>query len=111
MTSVPVLDASTTIQEASAAMLEDRVEAAIVVDGKRLRGLVTARDVADGLARGDVGSTLVTEITHRDPLVVSEQDALAEAHVRMRAADAALAVVIGDDGRPVGLLPDDGVAV
>jgi hypothetical protein len=29
----------------------------------------------------------------------------------MRAADAALAVVIGDDGRPVGVLADDGAAV
>jgi hypothetical protein len=28
----------------------------------------------------------------------------------MRAADAAPAVVIGDDGRPVGVLPDDGSA-
>jgi hypothetical protein len=29
----------------------------------------------------------------------------------MRAADAALAVVIGDDGRPAGVLPEDGSAV
>ena len=111
MTSVPILDASTTIQDASAAMLDARVEAAIVSDRPRLRGLVTARDVAEGLADRDVGSTPVADIARWDPLVVGEQDALAEAHERMRAADAAIAVVIGDDGRPVGVLPDDGSAV
>jgi len=36
MTSVPILDASTTIQDASAAMLDDHVKAAVAVDGTTL---------------------------------------------------------------------------
>jgi CBS domain-containing protein len=111
MITVPIVDASTTIQDASAAMLDDHVEAAIVVDVPRLRGLVTAPDVAGGLSQRDVGSTLVAEIASWDPVIVGEQDALAEARERMRAADVALAVVVGDDDRPVGLLPDDERAV
>ena len=107
MTSVPILDTSTTIKDASAAMLDDHVEAAIVSDGPKLRGLVTARDVADALGDRDVGSTLVADIARWDPLVVQRREPLAEAHERMRAADVPLAVVIGDDGRPVGVLPDD----
>ena len=58
MTSVPILDASTTIQDAAAAMLDCRVEAAVIVDGEKLRGLLTASDVAAALAEGrDAGST------------------------------------------------------
>jgi CBS domain-containing protein len=111
MTSVPVLDASTTIQDASAAMLDKHVETAIVIDGRKLRGLVTARDIADGLGDRDVGSSLVLDIAHPDPLVVDHQDVLAEAHEEMRAADAVLAVVTDDDGRPVGVLGDHGATV
>ena len=111
MITVPIVDASTTIQDASGAMLDHHVEAAIVVDGPRLRGLVTAPDVAGGLSQRDVGSTLVAEIASWDPVIVGEQDALVEARERMRAADVSLAVVVGDDDRPVGLLPDHEPAV
>jgi predicted transcriptional regulator len=111
MITVPIVDASTTIQDASAAMLDDHVEAAIVVDGPRIRGVVTARDVAESLADRDVGSSLVADIARWDPLLVKQEQALADAHERMRAANVALAVVIGGDRRAVGVLPDDGTAV
>jgi CBS domain-containing protein len=112
MTSVPILEASTTIQDASAAMLDDHVEAAVIVDGARLRGLVTASDVATALAEGrDAGSTPVASVCSCDPALVERDEPLAEARHGMRAADHALGVVIGDEGRPVGLLADDAAAL
>ena len=107
MTSVPILDASTTIQDASAAMLDSHVEAAIVIDGKKLRGLLTASDIADALATGrDTNSTPIAIVTSPDPALVEAGEPLVYAHERMRAAQQPLAVVIGDDRRPVGLLAD-----
>jgi CBS domain-containing protein len=112
MISVPILDVSTTIQDASAAMLDDHVEAAVVVEATKLRGLLTAGDVARALAEGrDAGSTPIAIVASPDPALVELREPLAEAHGRMRAADRSLAVVIGDDGRPVGLLADDGAVV
>lgn len=107
MTSVPTLDGSTTIQDASAAMLDEHVEAVIVVQGGGLHGLVTAGDVAGALADRDVASTPVADIAHGDPLVVAQHEPLAQARDRMRIAGVALAVVIDDDRRPVGVLPGD----
>jgi CBS domain-containing protein len=111
MTPVPILDASMTIQDASAAMLDDRVEAAVVVEGKKLRGLLTASDVADALAAGrDAGSTPIASVANRDPRLVDAEEPLADAHQRMRAAGDSIAVVV-DGGRPVGVLADHGAAV
>lgn len=112
MTSVPILEASTTIRDASAAMLDAQVEAAVVVDGTKLRGLLTASEVAAALAEGcDVEATPVGAAARLDPPVVEADEPLAEAHQRMRAADELVAVVLADAGRPLGVLADDGAAV
>ncbi len=111
MVSVPVLDAWTTIQDASAAMLDDHVQAAVAIDGTTLRGLVTASDVADALAEGhDASCTPIAAVANPDPTRVEMPETLADAHQRMCAAEASLAVVI-DEGRPVGVLTGDGAAV
>jgi CBS domain-containing protein len=112
MKSVPILEASTTIQDASAAMLDDHLEAAVIVDSARLRGLVTASDVATALAEGrDASSTPVASVCSSDPALVDSDEPLAAARQRMRAADHAFGVVIADEGRPVGLLADDAAAL
>jgi CBS domain-containing protein len=112
MTSVPILDASTTIQDAAAAMLDARVEAAVILDCGELRGLLTASDVAAALAEGrDAGSTPVATVSSPDPPLAEAKEPLAEARRRMRAAQNSLAVVIGEDGHPVGLLADDGAVL
>src|SRR2546425_9604662 len=99
MTSVPILDAATTIQDAAAAMLDDRVEAAVVViDGAKRCGLLTAGDVADALAQGrDASSTPIATVSSPEPLRVETQELLVDAHERMRAAGEPLAVVLADD--------------
>jgi CBS domain-containing protein len=98
---------STTIQQASAAMLDRHVEAAIVVDGKNVRGLISADDVARALAEGhDATSTPVGAIAPPDPPLVDVDEPLAEVHQRMRAAQCPLVVVVGHDGQAMGVLAD-----
>jgi CBS domain-containing protein len=98
---------STTIQQASAAMLDRHVEAAIVVDGTDVRGLISADDVARALAEGrDATSTPVEAIAPPDPPLVNLDEALAEVHQRMRAARRPLVVVVDHDGQAVGVLAD-----
>ena len=101
------VEASTTIQDASATMLDGRSGAAIVVENGDLRGLVSAADVAQALADGlDPTSTPVRAILGAAPLRARDDEALAEVHQRMRAEQRPMAVVVGRDGRPVGLLSD-----
>lgn len=107
MTPPVVVEPSATIQEASAAMLDGSTEAAIVVDERKVRGLLTARHVARALADGrDPGQTPVSAIVERDPPLVRDDAALAEVRLRMRAEHRALAVVVGRDGEPLGFLAD-----
>jgi CBS domain-containing protein len=102
-----IVERSATIQNASATMLDGRSEAAIVVEGGKVRGLVSAADVARALAEGlDPRETPVRAIAATDPPRARSDEALADVHQRMRAKQHPLAVVVGHDGRPVGLLAD-----
>lgn len=101
------VEASTTIQDASAAMLDGGSGAAIVVENGELRGLISAADVAQALADDlDPTSTSVGSIAGSDPPRARSDEALADVHQRMRAQQRPLAVVVGRDGRPLGLLAD-----
>src|SRR5215207_6567955 len=101
------VEVSTTIQDASATMLDGRSGAAIVVEHGKLRGLVSAADVARALADGlDPTATPVAAILGTAPARARGDEALAEVHQRMRAEQRPLAVVVGRDGRPLGLLAD-----
>jgi CBS domain-containing protein len=108
MTAPPVVvEPSTTIQAASARMLDAGAHAAVVVDDGRVCGLATADGIATALAeRYDATETLIGVIAERDPPVVRAQELLVEAHERMRAERRTVVPVIGDEGRPVGLLGD-----
>jgi CBS domain-containing protein len=107
MTKPVIVELSATIQNASATMLDGRSEAAIVVKGGKVCGLVSAEDVARALAASlDPTETPVGAIAGTDPPLARSDEALADVHQRMRAEEHPLAVVIGPDGRPVGLLAD-----
>jgi CBS domain-containing protein len=106
-----IVEASATIQDASATMLDGRSGAAIVLENGELRGLVSAADVARALAEGrDPTNTPVGAILGAAPPRARDDEALAEVHQRMRAQQRPLAVVVGRDGRPVGLLADHDAA-
>jgi CBS domain-containing protein len=104
----PVSIASTTtLQEAAAAMLDADAQAAVIVDGGRARGVLTADDVARALAEGrDPSETPVATIAESEPPLVREKDALAEAHRLMRVSQHRVVAVVGPRGEPVGLLVD-----
>jgi CBS domain-containing protein len=103
---------STTIQEASAAMLDRHVESAVLLDGTAIEGLLSAEDVARALAEGrDATSTPVHAVAAPDPLVVDVDEPLAEVHQRMRAAQRPLAVVVDRGGQPLGILADHEAAL
>ena len=69
---------TTTIQEASAAMLDRHAEAVIVVEGTTVRGLVAAADVVRALAEGrDATSTPVAAVARADAPLVRASEPLA----------------------------------
>jgi CBS domain-containing protein len=103
------LEPATTLQEASARMLDAAVHAAVVVDKGKVRGLLTAERLSAALAEGyDPAETLVGAVAEADPPLVAAEELLIDAHLRMRAQDRTLVPVVADDGRPVGILEDAG---
>jgi CBS domain-containing protein len=107
MTKPVIVELSATIQNASATMLDGRSEAAIVVEGGKVCGLISAEDVARALAESlDPTQAPVGAIAGTDPPLARSDEALADVHQRMRAEEQPLVVVIGPDGQPVGLLAD-----
>ncbi|HEX3873228.1 MAG TPA: CBS domain-containing protein [Solirubrobacteraceae bacterium] len=97
-----------TLQEASAAMLDAGVLAAVVVDGGQPVGLVSAETIAGAMAAGlDVTAGRAEAAADRGAVVVRADDLLLDAHERMHRAGRESAAVVGDDGRLVGLLVDD----
>jgi predicted transcriptional regulator len=96
-----------TVQDASAAMLDARAQAAVVVDRGRVCGLATADNISDALSEGlDAAETRVDSIAERDPPVVRHDDLLAEVHQRMRAQGRSVLPVVDRDHAPLGLLVD-----
>jgi CBS domain-containing protein len=102
-----VMEPETTVQAASAAMLDAGVHAALIVERAKVCGLVTADDIARALAEGyDAAETLVGVICDRDVALVEPDEPLADAHERMRADGRRVAAVAGRRGEPLGLLED-----
>ena len=107
-----VVDAATTIQAASARMLDAGMHAAVVVDGGRVRGVVTVDSVARALAHGlEATETPVRAIAEADAPLARPDEPLAEAHVWMRAQGRALVAVVAASGEAVGLLEDHEASV
>ena len=102
-----VVAATTSIQDASSAMLERHAQAAIVARDGRVCGLLTADDVARGLADGlDAAATPVEAIAEPDPPSARPQEPLAEVHERMRLEPRTTLPVVARAGEPVGILFD-----
>lgn len=100
-----VVEPATTLQETSARMLDAAMQVAVVVDGGRVCGMVTADRVAEALGQGyDPTETLVGAIAESDPPLVQADEALAEAHALMQAAGRTRVPVVTADRRPAGIL-------
>jgi CBS domain-containing protein len=102
-----LLEASMTLQEASALMLEAGVEAAVIVCDGSLFGLLTANDVAQALLDGrEPSRTPTAAIANDRPPLATADEPLAEVHQRLRGAERRYAVVLSRGQEPVGLLSD-----
>lgn len=113
MTADPVtLAASASIIEAAHTMKEHDIGSVIVMEGDRLRGVVTDRDiVVRGLADDrDPSATTLRDVCSDEVLTVAPHDDLTRAGDLMRQA-AVRRVPVVEDGKPVGIIAMGDLAV
>lgn len=99
---VPV---TTPIREAARMMRDQNIGDVLVVDGDRLRGIVTDRDiVVRGIAEGnDVERTPVQDVCSPQLVVVTPDDALDRA-VQLMREHAVRRLPVAEGDRPVGIV-------
>jgi CBS domain-containing protein len=99
------VETGTTAQEAARTMGSENVGSLPVVDGDRLVGVVTDRDLAIRvLAEGKNGSTAVGEVASKDVVTVDPQQSLEEAARLMAQHQLRRLPVVEEDGKLVGIL-------
>ena len=106
MTSNPTtIESSTSAQEAARTMGSENVGSLPIVDGDRLVGVVTDRDLAIRvLAEGKDGGTTVGEIASTDVVTIDPQQSLEEAARLMAEHQLRRLPVVEEDGKLVGIL-------
>jgi CBS domain-containing protein len=72
-----------TITEAAQRMVERNIGAVLVLDGGRLVGIMTERDVLRAVARGLHGDAVVAEYMTKDPETIAPDDTTQHAAVLM----------------------------
>jgi CBS domain-containing protein len=112
MTSEPTTIApTTTAQEAARTMKSENVGSLPIVDGDRLVGVVTDRDLAIRvLAEGKSGDVPVGELASRDVVTVDPQQSLEEAARLMAEHQVRRLPVCEEDGKLIGILAQADVA-
>lgn len=88
---------------AAGRMAERRVGAALVLDGERLTGILTERDVLNAVAAGGVESAIVSGWMTHGPETIEPGDTTDHAAVLMIHGGFRHLPVV-DGGRPVGIL-------
>ncbi len=94
-----------TVRDAARLMRENTIAAVMIVDGQRLSGIMTERDIAARVvAQGrDPDTTAVSEVMTPDPDTLSPGDTAASALRMMRQHNYRHLPVV-EDGRPVGMV-------
>jgi CBS domain-containing protein len=112
MTSNPTtITTSTTIRDAARQMKSEDVGSLPIVEGDRLVGVITDRDLAiRALAEGKGEDTTVGEIASKDLVTVDPQQSLEEAARLMAEHQVRRLPVCEEDGRLVGILAQADVA-
>ena len=113
MTSNPrTIGSESSVVEAAKIMRDEDVGIVPIVDGDRLVGTITDRDIAiKVVAEGkDVGSTTVGQVASRDLVTVDPQQDLDEALRLMAQHQVRRLPVVEEDGRLVGILAQADVA-
>jgi CBS domain-containing protein len=106
MTSNPTtISSDTTIQEAARTMKSEDVGSLPIVDGDRLVGTLTDRDIAiRAVAEGKGADTPAGEIASKDLVTIDPQQSLEEAARLMAEHQLRRLPVCEEDGRLVGIL-------
>jgi CBS domain-containing protein len=99
----PTVVAGTTARAAIARMKDDGLECVLVVDGERLRGIVTYQDAILKLPGRSLDGMVVDALMTPDPVVLRHDDTTAVALHKM-AVGGFRHIPIVEDGRVVGLV-------
>ena len=91
------VDASTTLVDAAARMHGRRVGAIVVLDGKRLVGILTERDVLRAVATGQVEGTVGDAMTASPDTIEPDESSGQAAALMIHGGFRHLPVVAGDD--------------
>jgi CBS domain-containing protein len=112
MTSNPTtIEPGTTAQEAARTMKSEDVGSLPIVEGDRLVGVVTDRDLAIRiLAEGKGGDTTVGDIASKDVVTVDPEQSLEEAARLMADHQVRRLPVTEEDGKLVGILAQADIA-
>lgn len=103
-TSLVTCPSTATATEVARQMRDHDIGDVLVVDGDRLVGIVTDRDiVVRGLADGGDGTTPVSSLMSKDVQCVSTDASPADV-ARLMADRAIRRIPVVDDGRPVGIV-------
>jgi CBS domain-containing protein len=102
-TTLLTLEATATLTEAASAMDARRVGAVLVMNGERLSGILTERDILHAVATGQVEGTKVGAwMTHDPETVVADERTGHAAAIMLHGGFRHLPVVDGD--RPIGIV-------
>jgi len=112
MTSNPTtVEPSTPARDAAQKMKSDDVGAVPIVEGERLVGMVTDRDLAIRvIAEGKGADTPVSEIASKDVVTIDPQQSLEEAARLMAEHQVRRLPVCEEDGKLVGMLAQADIA-
>jgi len=102
-TTLLTVDATARLTEAAAQMDGRRVGAALVMNGERLSGILTERDILHAVATGQVEGTKVGAWMTHDPESVGPDERPGHAAALMLHGGFRHLPVV-DDGKPVGIL-------
>ncbi|HEY6962974.1 MAG TPA: CBS domain-containing protein [Gaiellaceae bacterium] len=92
----------TSLTDAAAAMTERHVGSALVVEGERLIGIVTERDVLRAVGSGDVGGSVGEWMTKHPESVDADESTQQAAVVMIHGGFRHLPVL--ENGKPVGIV-------
>jgi CBS domain-containing protein len=113
MTPNPVcVPATTTIADAARRMRDDDIGDVLVMDGGRVCGILTDRDIVIRAIAGglDPDTTTAAECASTELVTVSPRDKLDHA-VRLMRDCALRRIPVVDDGKPIGMLTIGDVAI
>ena len=112
MTSNPTtIEPTTTAQEAARTMKSENVGSLPIVEGDKLVGVITDRDLAIRIiAEGKGTDTPVADVASKDVVTIDPQQGLEEAARLMATNQVRRLPVVEEDGRLVGILAQADIA-